>query len=103
MPICVKGEPCTVEWEDAFTTHDNVNSEKYVKNYKPLYRTSNGTVIGFDEKYIHFAYEYDLHDDLEDDCEGVTTIPLAMVRRIRFHDSGTEWPEKKKRTRTRKK
>lgn len=97
-PICVKGEPATVEWEDAATHYAEVNSEKYVRDFKPLFRKSNGAVVGFTSDRIFLASEYDgERDDTDNDCQNVTTIPLVLVKRIRFHDSGTQWPPKKPR------
>ena len=73
-----------VTWEDAMTSGGASNSETFVRDFKPCIRKSTGYVIGYNENYIFLASTDDRDNNFDqgDDCEDITVIPLAYVRRI---------------------
>ena len=71
-----------VTWEDAMVDSGPHNSDEFVRNFRPCVRRSSGYVIGYTDRHIFVATTDDRDSNVSQDCEDVTVIPIAYVRRI---------------------
>jgi hypothetical protein len=68
-----------VEWEDAYTQEAGWKSIKKLRKQKPVLVKSVGYLVKDDPNFIIVAGTYVPEDG---DCDGDTTIPRGMIRKV---------------------
>jgi hypothetical protein len=87
-PKLKKWDKLEVTWIDAHVDNGSVNTESFLRDFKPCIRKSLGYFVGTRLETLFICEtddrEADVWDVLPQDCERLNSLPFGMIAEIKI-------------------